>query len=104
MTFMKPKLSYDIQSSTVTWQKPPTPALSRCPFNLMDVINNGCPLLTPTPGHRKSQASRSGSLSPAESSSPPPHRTAPHHTTPSQQTGTAQHSIKSSLAMETQLQ
>ncbi|KAK2872463.1 hypothetical protein Q8A67_022360 [Cirrhinus molitorella] len=44
----------------------PTPAPSRCPFNLMDVINNGRPLLTPTPGHRKSQASRSGSLSPAE--------------------------------------
>lgn len=35
--------------------------LSRCPFYLMDVINNGRPLLTPTPGHRKSQASRSGS-------------------------------------------
>ncbi|KAF4098766.1 hypothetical protein G5714_020796 [Onychostoma macrolepis] len=44
----------------------PTPAPSRCPFNLMDVINNGRPLLTPTPGHRKSQASQSGSPSPAE--------------------------------------
>lgn len=45
------------------WQK--APPASRCPFILMDVINNGRPLLTSTPGHKKTQASRSGSPSTA---------------------------------------